>query len=258
MFTARYLPLLLLIFLFGCSSPPPAPIDGRVPPPSHRINEHYVSKGDTLFSIAWMYEKDLHKLAQANGLSRPYTIFEGQRLTLDTSNIRVATTSLPKKSPKPAKTTSAVTVKNSQKNQQADIKVTQKTTPLPASLGSKWSWQWPVPGSVTRRFNSGGLFKGVDLRVRPGQPVSAAAPGVIVYAGSGLRGYGKMIIVKHSEEFLSAYAHNRKLLVREGQVVKGGQKISEAGGDPANNRRLYFELRKDGKPVDPQQYLPKK
>ena len=86
----------------------------------------------------------------------------------------------------------------------------------------------------------------------------AAGPGVVVYAGSGLRGYGKMIIIKHSEIYLSAYAHNRKILVKEGQEIKAGQVISEAGGDHANNRRLYFEIRKDGKPVDPRYYLPKR
>jgi lipoprotein NlpD len=126
------------------------------------------------------------------------------------------------------------------------------------ALPSNWRWQWPTTGRVVKRFNSTSLFKGVDIQSHPGAPVVVAAPGVVVYSGSGLRGYGKLIIVKHSDVFLSAYAHNRKIFVREGQELKGGQKISEVGGDPSDKKRLYFEIRKDGKPVDPLRYLPKR
>ncbi len=245
------LPAALAALLTACSSPPPAPIEGRSPPPTERINYHRVSKGETLFSLAWRYEKDLHKLARANGIRQPYTIYVGQRLNLDTSRVRAVSprTTATKTRTLPSKTPTT----------KATVKRTTKTpTTLPASLPSKWRWQWPVPGRVSRHYSASGLFKGVDLQVVPGQPVKAAAPGLVVYAGNGLRGYGELIIVKHSDIYLSAYAHSRKILVKEGQVVKAGQKISEAGGDPANSRRLYFEIRKDGKPVNPVQYLPKK
>ena len=251
----------LFLLMAGCSSPP-APIDSRQPPPSIKINEHYVSKGDTLYSIAWMYEKDVHKLARANGLRTPYTIYQGQRLTLDTSRVkqtRVIASGSPStgKSVDSASTGSSAAARATSRASASGSSNKGTATPSRSvKLPDKWRWQWPVPGSVTRSFNSSSLFKGLDLRVRPGQPVVAAAPGIVVYAGSGLRGYGKMIIIKHSDVYLSAYAHNRKILVREGQVINSGQKISEAGGDPANPRRLYFEIRKDGKPVDPRRYLP--
>ena len=234
------------IFLVGCKSPPPAPVDYRPPPPSEKINEHLVSQGETLFSIAWRYEKDVQKLARANRLSRPYTIYRGQRLTLDTSKApRYVSRPAPKNKSQP----------KSKPSTKSKPKATRK--PIPA-LPKNWRWQWPVQGNISKRFNSSTLFKGIDIQSFSGAPVVAAGSGVVVYSGSGLRGYGKLIIVKHSDIFLSAYAHNRKIFVKEGQAVKGGQKISEVGGDPSNKRRLYFEIRKDGKPVDPIRYLPKK
>ena len=251
--------LVVLLTLTGCASPPPAPIDSRKPPPSNKINVHYVSKGDTLFSIAWSYEKDVHKLARANGLRKPYTIYQGQRLTLDTTHLpALPSPAIPRSHE--SKPVSKDKTSGQQTGRASSVKTASSAVSVskPAALPSRWSWQWPVPGSVTRQFNADALFKGIDLRVRPGQPVVAAGPGVVVYAGSGLRGYGKMIIIKHSEIYLSAYAHNRKILVKEGQEIKAGQVISEAGGDHANNRRLYFEIRKDGKPVDPRYYLPKR
>jgi lipoprotein NlpD len=202
-----------------------------------------------LFSIAWRYEKNVQKLARANGLSRPYTIYRGQRLTLDTSKAsRYVSRSSPKNKSLPKKSQAKPAIRPASKS-------TRK--PVPA-LPKNWRWQWPVQGNISKRFNSSTLFKGLDIQSFSGSPVVAAAPGIVVYSGSGLRGYGKLIIVKHSDIFLSAYAHNRKIFVKEGQTVKGGQKISEVGGDPSNKRRLYFEVRKDGKPVDPIRYLPKK
>lgn len=243
-------------FLAGCRTPPPAPVDYRSPPPSEKINYHLVSSGETLFSIAWRYEKDIHKLARANGISRPYTIYRGQRLTLDTSRIpRVVRRS----STAPSKSTTSKhsgAVSRPKKVIEIRPKVTSPPPKKAPPLPSNWHWQWPVEGRVVKRFNSTSLFKGIDIQSRTGAPVVAAAAGVVVYSGSGLRGYGQLIIVKHSEVFLSAYAHNRKVFVKEGQILKGGQKISEVGGDPSDQRRLYFEIRKDGKPVDPIRYLP--
>ncbi len=240
-----------LCLLAACASPPPAPIHARTPPPSERIDYHIVSKGETLFSLAWRYEKNINQLAAANGLRPPYTLRIGQKLSLDTTRVktRVYAPGTSTKTSAPSRTAPAKPVVAKQ--------VTRTPTKLPSSLPGRWQWQRPVPGRVSRHFNEAALFKGIDLQVQPGQAVEAAGPGLVVYAGNGLRGYGELIIVKHSEEYLSAYAHNRKILVREGQTVKGGQKISEAGGDPANRRRLYFEIRRDGKPVNPLQYLPK-
>ncbi|WP_461516494.1 peptidoglycan DD-metalloendopeptidase family protein [Porticoccus sp.] len=241
-----------LTFLAACQSPPPAPIDQRPPPPSEKINYHIVSRGETLFAIAWRYEKDVDKLARANRLTRPYTIFSGQRLTLDTTYLptvhRTATSVV---SPPVVSRPTKPTV-------QSPVKVTKPPPKSTASLPSNWRWQWPSEGRVTKTYNSDQLFKGVDIESHPGQPVVAAAPGVVVYAGDGLRGYGQLIIIKHSEVYLSAYAHCRKIFVREGQMLKGGEKVAEVGGDPANTKRLYFEIRKDGKPTNPLSLLPRR
>jgi lipoprotein NlpD len=246
--------VVLLIVVVGCHSPPPVPVDYRPPPPSEKINYHLVSQGETLFSIAWRYEKDVQKLARANGLSRPYTIYRGQRLTLDTRNIST-TAHRPKPS---ANSGSTITSRPASKAAPKTAPKTTVTKKANSTWASNWRWQWPVEGRVTKRFNSTSLFKGIDVQSHAGAPVVAAAPGVVVYSGSGLRGYGRLIIVKHNDVYLSAYAHNSKILIKEGQSVKGGQKISEVGGDPSNTRRLYFEIRKDGKPVDPLRYLPKR
>ncbi len=243
------------LFLVGCGSTP-APVSSRTPPPSQKINHHIVGQGDTLFAIAWRYELSVESLARANGLSRPYNIYLGQRLTLDTSRARAAysapvrevraTTTIPAKVVRPGVTQS--TVKKAARVAQP------KNYSLPKG---KWRWQWPVKGTVARHYDTNRVFKGLNIQSAKGRKVGSAAPGVVVYAGRGLRGYGQLLIIKHSDTYLSAYAHNRKMYVKEGQKVAAGQKISEVGGDPENSGRLYFEIRKNGKPVDPMRLLPR-
>ena len=240
------------LFLVGCGSTP-APVSSRTPPPSQKINYHIVGQGDTLFAIAWRYELSVESLAQANGLSRPYNIFLGQRLTLDMSRAR-ATYSQPAQVAKsaPIKDIRPATRQPSVKKQ---ARVAQpKSYSLPKG---KWRWQWPVKGAVARHYDTNRVFKGLNIQSDKGRKVGSAAPGVVVYAGRGLRGYGLLLIIKHSETYLSAYAHNRKMFVQEGQKVAAGQKISEVGGDPENSGRLYFEIRKNGKPIDPTRLLPR-
>lgn len=118
-------------------------------------------------------------------------------------------------------------------------------------------WMWPVPGKVSAPFSESGN-KGLDFAGKSGEPVLAAGEGKVVYAGAGLRGYGELVIVKHNATYLSAYAHNRKILVKEGQQVSRGQKIAEMGDTGADSVKLHFEIRKQGKPVDPAQFLPKR
>lgn len=118
-------------------------------------------------------------------------------------------------------------------------------------------WIWPSAGKVVAPFSESGN-KGLDLSGKAGDPVIAAGDGKVVYAGAGLRGYGELVIIKHNAAFLSAYAHNRKILVKEGQQVSRGQKIAEMGNTDADSVKLHFEIRKQGKPVDPAQYLPKR
>jgi lipoprotein NlpD len=122
---------------------------------------------------------------------------------------------------------------------------------------SNIAWRWPHVGTVLASYStSGKVNKGLDIAGNPGDPVRAAAGGQVVYAGSGLLGYGNLIIVNHDEHYLSAYAHNRKILVQEGEDVKAGQVIAELGSSGADRPKLHFEIRKNGNPVDPMGYLP--
>lgn len=119
------------------------------------------------------------------------------------------------------------------------------------------AWQWPSPAKVAASYSESSN-KGLDFSGKAGDPVLAAGDGKVVYAGSGLRGYGELVIIKHNPTYLSAYAHNRKILVKEGQQVTRGQKIAEMGNTDAESVKLHFEIRRQGKPVDPAQYLPKR
>ena len=121
------------------------------------------------------------------------------------------------------------------------------------------SWIWPVKGPLIQGFSTTGVInKGIDLAGTKGEPVLAAADGKVVYSGTGLVGYGNLIIIKHNETYLSAYGHNSKLLLKEGQWAKAGQKIAEIGSTGTQRDKLHFEIRRNGKPVDPLQYLPKR
>jgi Membrane proteins related to metalloendopeptidases len=122
--------------------------------------------------------------------------------------------------------------------------------------GDELAWAWPAKGKIVAGFSETSNLKGIDIAGTAGEAVRASAPGRVVYAGSGLRGYGKLIIIKHNATFLSAYAHNREILVKEGQQVTRGQKIAEMGNSDADQVKLHFEIRRHGKPVDPAKYLP--
>ncbi len=128
------------------------------------------------------------------------------------------------------------------------------TTPSTAAVSST-GWSWPTVGKITSRFNPISN-KGIDIAGKKGQAIKAAAPGKVIYTGSDLRGYGKLVIIKHNKTFLSVYAHNSKIAIKEGQAVKAGQKIAEMGDSGTNTVKLHFEIRKQGKSIDPSQYLP--
>jgi lipoprotein NlpD len=142
---------------------------------------------------------------------------------------------------------------------QAPVKPAPAVTPIISTPRSAAGWGWPSRGAVIGRFSSNGsLNKGIDIAGELGEPVLAASDGSVVYAGSGLRGYGELVIIKHSDTYVSAYGHNRRLLVREGQQVKVGQSIAEMGSTGTDRVKLHFEIRRQGKPVDPLQYLPRR
>jgi lipoprotein NlpD len=136
-------------------------------------------------------------------------------------------------------------------------RVEPRPAPAPPPDGDeKVDWVWPAKGKVVAGFSEATSLKGIDIAGSTGQPIAASAGGKVVYAGTGLRGYGKLIIIKHNGTYLSAYAHNKEILVKEGQQVAKGQKIAEMGNTDADQVKLHFEIRRQGKPVDPLRYLP--
>lgn len=220
---------------------------------------HIVGKGDTLYSIAWRYNYDYKAVASWNKINAPYTIYPGQLIRLKPVlqkkaapiKRKVIVKKAPPSSPKPvAKTIPKKPVKK-------PSVVAQKNKPKAALPKGPIKWSWPTTGRLVKS-NSPTSKKGIDISGKSGQRIKAAAAGEVVYSGSGLLGYGKLIIIKHNETYLSAYAYNSKLLVKEGDRVNAGQQISEMGQDHTGRTVLHFEIRKNGKPITPTKHLPKK
>ena len=207
-----------------------------------------VQRGQTVYRIATENGITALDLALWNDIPPPYTIHPGQRLRLyprDGREATIASSGVPKAPPASATPRTPAT--------------TQASTPAAPAVVSNLAWRWPGEGPVTGTFAAGDPTRqGIDIAGKAGQPVRAAADGVVVYSGSGLVGYGELVIVKHNEQWLSAYGHNRARLVNEGALVKAGQQIAEMGRSGASRDMLHFEIRYNGKPVDPLGYLPKK
>jgi lipoprotein NlpD len=197
----------------------------------YRSDQHIVRKGETLFSIAWRYGKDADDLARWNRLGDGSLIYPGQviRLTPSSGSGSVAGSSSRSKPP------------------QSLPKIPEQPPP---------AWSWPTVGQIDVEFGGKpGTGTGILINGKAGQPVFAAASGSVVYAGSGLIGYGQLIILKHNDTYLSAYGYNASLLVKEGQSIKKGQQVATMGEGPERKPRLHFEIRRNGKPVNPRQYL---
>ena len=254
-----------------------------------RPEVHVVQKGDTLYGIAFNYGFDYHELAELNGIKDPGVISIGQEIRLfpgKSTTIAPAATvetkpveNLVKEQPKlvkyaysPAALAEIDKVQEPTKPGAASV-VNAESIPKPeakfdsqteaagddsADDGEEAALEWSLPaqGKLIGHFSESANRKGIDIAGKLGQPVLASAPGKVVYSGSGLRGYGKLIIIKHNKTYLSAYAHNDKVLVKEGQSVTRGQKIAEMGNTDASEVELHFEVRRFGKPVDPAKYLP--
>ncbi|MGH8551165.1 MAG: peptidoglycan DD-metalloendopeptidase family protein [Methylococcales bacterium] len=236
-----------------------------------------VRKGDTLRGISKHADRESRLIADWNGLSAPFQIVEGQMIRLFP-----APESFPKKTaaaqPKEKAAPKAVTktnttdspsikkksgpVKKKQTIKKTETRVVapikKKSEPVKKSFESKLKvfWQWPLKGVIAKNYSQTGR-KGLDIAGKYGEPVQAAADGRIVYCGQGLIGYGNLVIVKHDAHFLSAYGNNSRVLVREGETVKTGQRIAEVGMGKDKQPVLHFEIRKDGNAVDPIQHLPK-
>jgi lipoprotein NlpD len=261
-----------------------------------RPEYHVVKKGDTLYSIALDYGQDYRELAAWNNLEDPGLIKIDQRLRLfPPDSVGEATTAQPTPLAAPAATPifSEPKARKLPYSDQALVQLKMPApkpaaaptpsvpaiaqpsaklatahaspAPLPApaqketqASDGKMTWEWPAQGKLLYGFGQGLNQKGVGIEGRSGQPVLAAAPGKVVYSGSGLRGYGKLIIIKHNASYLSVYAHNSQILVKEGQTVAKGQKIAEIGDTDSDRIALHFEIRRLGKPINPLQYLPER
>ena len=246
--------LTAIILVTGCSSNNSAPVSSRSAPPSNRILVHQVESGETLYSIAWRYDLDFRKLARANGIREPFVISRGQLVSLDISKISSAAAKRVNKSEKKTKIAASKANTNVVTSTPKSTK-TLKNKPKSASsqvvYGTNWQWKWPVKGKIVESYSLPKLHKGIKIKSVSRAAVRSSAPGLVVYAGEGLRGYGKLVIIKHSDILLSAYAHNDQIMVREGQTVRQTEIISRLG----SNGTMYFEIRKDGNPVDPEVYL---
>jgi lipoprotein NlpD len=266
-----WLAALILLMLAGCTSSPraPAPVETRGPSPrmsapaaevmkvmpgaenAGKPGYYTVQRGDTLTRISLDHGQSWRDLVSWNNLPNAHLIEVGQVL-------RVA-------SPTATADVGGVVVQPIGGSAEVPIAAKPTAAPIPAPTSAPTSapsandeglgFSWPASGSVIGSFDEA-KNKGLDIAGKAGDPVLAAADGQVVYAGAGLRGYGNLIILKHNNTFLTAYAHNQALLVKEDQKVRKGQKIAEMGKTDADRVKLHFEIRRQGKPVDPAKYLP--
>lgn len=253
--------LVLVMLLAACSHSRHVQVsESRALPAgkAQSVPDYYiVERGDTLFSIAWRFDMDFRKLAAANQIKSPYLIHPGDRIRLSETRQATASTAVkPAKLPagKASDTVSPAVSRAPSKVQKPVRPVVQP--PVVKAVPNE-AWIWPVSGKLERYFSAAGLSKGIDIAAPAGTPVKAVRSGQVVYAGSRLKGYGQLIIIRHDSEYLSAYAHNRRMLVKEGQKVSQGDVIAELGSTGTDKPRLHFEIRRNGKPVDPLGLLPK-
>ena len=253
-----------------------------------RPQVYVIAKGDTLYSIAFNYGLDYREIAELNNIQNPDVIHIGQEIRLFPANTASATKesrsdaeikSGPDETPSPTiSSPQTVFVKEwpkavklnyseqalaqiekmqGERAQTAPVTVARSdTVSSPREPEGALEWGLPTKGKLISEFSESANRKGIDISGKLGQAVVASAAGKVVYSGSGLRGYGKLVIIKHNKDYLSAYAHNDQILVKEGQSVSKGQQIAAMGNTDADQVKLHFEIRKLGKPVDPAKYLP--
>ena len=259
--------VLMLMLLGGCNSTDLL-LDSDYNP---RVNwgHHRVSEGETLYSVAMRYGWDYRRLAAANDIEPPYEIHPGDIIRFDVEvpddygrSSGSSSTAAASSASSSSSGTGSGSGSRPTGNAEASSQGSRSNNALQASNegSSEIDWAWPHSGPIIAKYSSDGsdVNKGVDIGGDAGDPVRAAADGNVVYAGSGLLGYGNLIIVNHSETFLSAYAHNRTILVEEGEAVGQGDTIAEMGDSGADRTVLHFEIRRRGDPVDPMQYLPRR
>jgi lipoprotein NlpD len=260
--------------------PQSPPASTSNPAAAQRPGYYTVRRGDTLYSVAWQNGLNFRQLAEMNGIRSPYTIYVGQSLRIAPA-AGALSAQLPAPLPGPVAATSPTPIVATRSGPgaiatpkpvagpgpaKASSPVTTARTPVPEPAAGPEPalpavvsrWEWPTRGPLLRGYTpEANGKKGIDIGGNAGQPVRSAADGKVVYSGSGLVGYGRLIIIKHNDSLLSAYGHNSELLVTEGEYVKAGQVIAKMGSSGTSSTRLYFEIRQDGKPVNPLRYLPR-
>lgn len=241
---------LLALLLAGCGSRSDlAPVvELKWQPQNPNQTTHKVLRGETLYAVAFRYDQDYRQLAALNHLHSPYALRVGQIIRLQGAASRT-----PARYDYHARTKPVYTARN-----------TPSARPINPSYQSAWarparyqSWLWPVNGRVATQFIPQQGKKGIDIAGMKGEKIRASSGGVVAYAGSGLSGYGNLIIIKHNNQFLTAYGNNLRNMVHEGQQVKAGQVIAEMGVIDRRFWGVHFEIRKAGKPVNPLSYLQK-
>lgn len=280
--------LAAMAWLAGCSNTAhrAAPIENVYVKSDKSYNsikgkKYKVKQGDTLYAIAWRAGKDYRQLARINAIKTPYQIFPGQTIILTPNSDK---RSKNKVSTPIAKSVTKISAKNVSKtlahqkqgeyrqpkekpNVVAKTKKKQQQRPQSRKQNSSTKsysnkirqWVWPTTGKVIAGFSTKeNGNKGIDITAKAGTTIVSAADGKVVYYGNALRGYGNLVIIKHNDDYLSAYAHNRKVFVKEKQQVKAGQKIAEMGDSDSPNTKLHFEVRYRGKSVNPIKYLPRR
>jgi lipoprotein NlpD len=248
---------------------PPAPAPAVAADDSRQDNagSYTVRKGDTLLRIALDHGQNYRDIVTWNNLADPDDIKVGQVLRVSPPD-RVAgvqTTPVPMPEPRTAVPKKQLPAPVPPKGKELADSIKPETKPevagpapgtmVTASDDERLSWMWPATGKIVATFDEG-KSKGIDIAGRLGQQVVAAGAGKVMYAGAGIRGYGNLVIVKHSNSLLSAYAHNKAIVVKEGDTVSKGQVIAEMGDTDADSVKLHFEIRQQGKPVDPTRFLP--
>lgn len=285
----RVSPLILCLgftLIAACKPPPKVAVEERdvmtVRQETERLGGQLiriVQPGDTLYSISFVAGVDVNKLAAWNGIRDTSKLGVGQRIRLteplnfkpqvvvarksaskSTGSQSVARSTKSNRSvPEPSATTAGsenISITQPKVKKTASTSLSSKPKPASSNSVADRLWRWPTDGTLVGKFTAGRGHQGIDIRTTRGESVIASKAGEVVYVGNSLKGYGNLVIVKHDEEFLSAYAHNQDIYVREGQTVNARQKIATVG---LNNQRvaaLHFQIRREGKPVDPLKYLP--
>ncbi len=273
-----WLTLILILLLSACSSsktfpkktPEVSESEAAFSIASAAPKAYYTVKpGDNLYSIGLIYDRDYRQLAQQNKIRNPHRIYPGQRIAippqtayaaqLDSAAIEASPASTPQT--QTANHTSATPAVASRPiptsaTPPAASDAASEKPPRPKLRRPSTAWVWPADGPITHGYGKGN--KGINIGGSTGQPIRATAEGQVVYSGSGLSGYGKLIILRHSKDYLSAYAHNHAVHVNEGDSVAAGQHISDMGHTGTDRVMLHFELRKRGQPLNPEDYLPKR